>query len=508
MRIEVLIEVGNMARDESDVVLQMCFRMDHDAEECRALIVATDPTQIDKWKATQIAEPGAERDNLPRPSSEEDPDASGEDDAKPTPDPSTELSELMARFQETMSGYVPLRRLVLAIMPTMRSAFIHGEVYRSAIKHLEKVATDGEFETYAVTKDQFPVIQRQIRRLREFDRGIAVLPGAVLLSLVATFDSFVADTLRIMLRSKPERLFASSKTIAVKDVLSMRSFDEVIDRVTEDEVEEIMRGSHTEQVKYIEDKLNVDIRKNYDEWGDFVEIFERRNLIAHGNQTANARYIRNCKKHGFDVGAEEGTRLELGPQYLMGSSDRLLEFGLSLMFVLWLKHFRDDREAAYESLNGRTYELIRDGQHHVAARLLDLALFKQSPSASERIMKMMTVNLANAYKKSGELEKAYDVISEVDWSAATDDFQICIAAIRDDVERVVELIPKVAREELVDKADFREWPVFDWVRDDRLVRERFESVFGEPINAPSEEDKGNEPGEGKGLDRQGGATVH
>ena len=35
----------------------------------------------------------------------------------------------------------------------------------------------------------------------------------------------------------------------------MSSFDEVIGKITEDEVEGIMRGSHDDQIKYMEDKL-------------------------------------------------------------------------------------------------------------------------------------------------------------------------------------------------------------------------------------------------------------
>ena len=99
------------------------------------------------------------------------------------------------------------------------------------------------------------------------------------------------------------------------------------------------------RVKYIEDKLSIKIRSDYDEWGEFVEIFERRNLIAHGNYIINSHYIINCNKHGFRVtDSQLGERLSLDGRYLRESSDRLLEFGLSLMFALWLKHLRIARK--------------------------------------------------------------------------------------------------------------------------------------------------------------------
>ena len=84
-------------------------------------------------------------------------------------------------------------------------------------KHLEMADKDQQFEIYGITEDQYPFVMTQIRRLREIDRGATVLPGAILLSLVATFDSFIADTLRIMLRSKPKWAIGSSKMISVKE---------------------------------------------------------------------------------------------------------------------------------------------------------------------------------------------------------------------------------------------------------------------------------------------------
>ena len=175
----------------------------------------------------------------------------------------------------------------------------------------------------------------------------------------------------------------------------------------------------------------------------------------------------------------------------------MLEFGLSLIFVLWLKHFKDSREIAYESLNGRTYGLIKDGQFRVAARLLNLALYKQTPGASDRINKMMTINLANAYKKLKDVEKAQEVIAKIDWSAATDDFQICVAAVQGNIERVVELMPRVARADVIEKSDFREWPVFDGVREEESVREKFQEIYDEPIIDPTdEEDRGDQESTG------------
>ena len=470
-----------MGDERQRFILYVCFETDKEDAVPRSLAILSGQAEIEKWKNEQRNT--GSTDGKSAPDSEELEQTASEEENEELPqDPWVELPNLMRRFQETMSSYKFLVGFGMNLMPTLGYLPINYEIYKNANRHLEMVDKDQQFEIYGITEDQYPSLRTQIRRLREIDRGVTVLPGAILLSLVATFDSFIADTLRIMLRNKSKRVIEPSKTISVKEVMEMSSFDDVITKIIDDEVEELMRGSHDKQIKYIENKLNIDIRNHYDEWGEFMEIFERRNLIAHGNYIVNSHYVRNCNEHGFQVDEGKcGERLSLDERYLRRSSDRLLEFGLSLIFVLWLKHFKGSRETAYGNLNDLTYELIKYGQARVAVRLLDLALFKQTPNASDEIKRMMTVNLANAYKKLKNDKRAQEVITGVDWSAAREDFQICVAAVKGDIERVVELMPKVAQGDLLKKSDFREWPVFDWAREEETVREKFQEIYGEPI---------------------------
>ena len=497
-----------MSHETQPFVLYMCFETDQEDQVCRSLAIRPNREGVEEWKKQNRDTDSSRAKALLTPEELASDALEAEKEEFPQ-DPSLELSNLMTRFHETMSSYRPLVGLGMAIMPTFRSHFIYNEVFRNASRHLEMVDKDHQFETYGITQDQYPAVNTQLRRLREFDRSATVLPGAILLSLVATFDSFIADTIRIMLRRKPERVIESSRQISIKEILNMSSFDDVRSKIIEDEVEAVMRRSHHEQVGYIEQKLDIKIQAEYDEWGQFIEIFERRNPIAHGNYIINSNYIRNCNKHGYQVSEDQGgNRLSLNERYLRRSSDRLLEFGLSLMFVLWLKHFGDSSETAYQSLNGRTYELIKDGQSRVAARLLDLALFKQTPRASDRTMKTMTVNLANAYKKSKNIQKAQEVISQVDWSATTDDFQICVAAVQGDIARLVQLMPRVAQADLIKKSDFREWPVFDWAREEESVREKFLEIYGEPMIDLVDDKEGDEREGDNVLNDSDAATLH
>jgi hypothetical protein len=55
---------------------------------------------------------------------------------------------------------------------------------------------------------------------------------------------------------------------------------------------------------------------------------------------------------------------------------------------------------------------------------------------------MNVVDLANAYKLSGDEEKSTEVLALMDWSAVGPEFKVSIAVVKGDVDEVVRLIEK------------------------------------------------------------------
>jgi hypothetical protein len=96
-------------------------------------------------------------------------------------------------------------------------------------------------------------------------------------------------------------------------------------------------------------------------------------------------------------------------------------------------------------------------------------------------MKMMIINYANAVKLSGDKERGEKILDSEDWSAVTDNFKICVAAVKDDMDTVLELMHPVVTMGLMGTGDFREWPVFDSMRSDPKFISSFEEQFGEKM---------------------------
>ncbi len=248
-----------------------------------------------------------------------------------------------------------------------------------------------------------------------------------------------------------------------------------------------MRGTHTDQVKLVEEYLNVRIIEHYERWPNFVEIFERRNLVAHGNLIVNQIYIDRCldAKYQLNKNIKTGSILTLTTRYLSRSVSVLMEFGMLLIFTLWRKHLPDSDEEAFSCLNDCCYQLITKKRYVTAKNVLSFCIFKQKKGArvpcSENVYRMMIINLANAYKKLKEVGECEMVLADFDWTATKDEFQLCIASLRGDVESVVRLMPIVARSNVITGNAFRDWPVLDWIRDDPRIQAAFKSVYGEAM---------------------------
>jgi hypothetical protein len=94
---------------------------------------------------------------------------------------------------------------------------------------------------------------------------------------------------------------------------------------------------------------------------------------------------------------------------------------------------------------------------------------------------MMVVNYANAEKLAGNGSKATEILDAEDWSASTEDYRICVAAVKDDVEGVIRMMKHVVESGGMKIASFRDWPVFESVRTDPRFVEAFEREFGQKL---------------------------
>ncbi|MBX3566120.1 MAG: hypothetical protein KF730_16290 [Sphingomonas sp.] len=362
------------------------------------------------------------------------------------------------------------------------NAFMENEVLTKVDNHCKKFEETEKYTIWTVPEDTYFEIAESHDQLKQLRRGLETLPAAVLMNMVATFDSTVVEIIRSMFTLKSELFKELDRSVDVKDILSVASLEELQGKIIDQEVYKFSRGSHDEQTAFIEKNFHVEIRKSWKRWADFIEIFERRNLIAHGEKEFNNRYSSICQSNGHS-GSEKllGEKIELRREYLAQSCDILIEFSVLLIFSLWKKHYTADEEKAFDQINDTIFNLIGRGRYMLATRLSEYVLSLKGTKMTELVRRMIIVNNASAYRHAGNRDKSDKVLNEVDWSAASDNFKICVAALKDDMDEVERVMPLVIQADSIEKSSFRSWPVFKFAREDKRFQDAFEKAFGEAL---------------------------
>ncbi len=112
--------------------------------------------------------------------------------------------------------------------------------------------------------------------------------------------------------------------------------------------------------------------------------------------------------------------------------------------------------------------------------MLRFGLHDMKKHGPDKVRKQIVVNYANAEKLAGRMDSAEEILSRDDWSASTNDYVICVAAVRDDIDSVIKLMKSAVEAELLEISAFRSWPVFKNVSSNPKFIEVFEKEFVTP----------------------------
>lgn len=327
-------------------------------------------------------------------------------------------------------------------------------------------------ESHAVTR----TTRAATRLIRQLEHH-AAMDNVFLLGLVSQFDAFFGSLIRELAIYKPHIVLNSDKSYTAAEIMKFSDISRFQEAVLERETESVLRKSHSDQFKWLEEKLDKRLR-DIDVWPEFIEICERRNLFAHTSGIVSNTYIQKCREQGKDVDCVVGDALSANSDYLMRAAEVFLEISVKLTQVIWrvVQDSPEENSKANSQLNSFAYELILHGSYGLAEELLEFGMSKPMKHPNKTVFHMMQVNLANAYKLGGKKTESDAVLASEDWEALHPQFQVCVAGIREDMDDLKRLVPLVPEAD-IGPGDYFDWPVFRGVVENdeyvRLIREQF-----------------------------------
>lgn len=143
--------------------------------------------------------------------------------------------------------------MVAGITPSLFEGLIARErVLRPAIETAKLVDEDDKAAMYSLSEDQYLDLMSKRDDLNSLIAGVASLPKATLMSIVAAFDTLVVDIVSKMLYlGSSDWLQKTDRHVSAARLATATSMEELVQELLAEEMYQFSRGSHDEQARYI-----------------------------------------------------------------------------------------------------------------------------------------------------------------------------------------------------------------------------------------------------------------
>lgn len=419
------------------------------------------------------------------------------------------FKDVFLSFISIVETYRRFLSLALTIAPHLSQSVSVRTVKSFAEKRgIERpdLRKDG-LTVYEMSMNLYPDFAHMNEQIIAANEGAKELPNVMIIGLISSYDAFLSRLLKVIFTKYPEMVLTKGKDVPYSDIFTFASIDEIRSHLIDKEVESIIRESHVEHFRLMEAKFDMKLRSGLTIWPSFVELCERRNLLTHTGGLVSRQYLKVCGEHNCKIGdVSVGDKLKVSHKYYASSVQTIYEIGFKLVSVLWRKFDQGSREEADNMFNQATLNLIKMREYELAEELIRFALGTFKNFSSESVRRMMCVNLANAIRLQGRLGEAKDLLSKEDWSATSDTFRICVAAVQEDLEGALFYMRRIGSQGSPTKDDYKWWPVFRGMRTNPKFVAAYFDVFGEtllPVQKSLQVEGANPDGRAIGLELGG-----
>jgi len=376
-----------------------------------------------------------------------------------------------------ISEATSLRDVLEPLLHMVEEQYVTAKVNYSRLREaLDTDAPEARVGRRRPRHDMPPSKQtRYLRARRTFDDSLFAqrnVPHLFLLGLMSEYDAFLARLIRALFDIKSDLARSIDRALSISDLAGLTSIEDAVSFIIEKEVETTLRGSREEQLAWFERRFGLTLRA-FEVLPQFIEISERRNIVAHNAGIVTNRYLASCKRSDLSPGEEIG----IDVQYLRQAYDVMVEVAVGLAMTVWRKVRPDELELSDKVLSRICYTLLVFEEFELAKSLLTFAVGLPRHS-SEHERRKMVVNLAQSYKWLGDEEGCREILSKDDWTASEDAFMLANRVLEENFQDAVRLMLLVAQNGDVPEAAFRDWPLFRQFRESPLFPQAFEEAFG------------------------------
>ncbi|MEO4047487.1 hypothetical protein AAFN46_10405 [Pseudomonas sp. CAU 1711] len=432
-------------------------------------------------------------------------------DEKPSPtkpkEPSTETNNKLEQprhpLEEVVAEYLSsLRNIgqtINIVMPHL-AKWISNEA-KKLNKELQRFAPkkkndNNEYEVVIDSAHGYAEFTSTVKKIEELrsNKALPTLARSLFMQMFCEFDAFTGALIKAIYLRNSDLFKGISREISLAELLDFEDLECVKKVMLEKEIETFRRDSYVEQFAQLERKFNLTLRK-FPEWGEFIELSQRRNLFTHNDGVVSEQYLAVCQREGLPLKdlPKIGDTLRVDLEYFGRALRIMSKVGYMLCHTLWSKVFPKEHQELHNSLNSNLYHCLEGKRWKVAAELGEFALSEpMRKNIKEVDFRIRVINCAIALKFSDKEDAAYKLLGTLDWSASYRDFKLALCILQDKFEEASELMTSIGKSgELIQQHSYHTWPLFHKFRELPQFYATYEEIYGVSYLAEASADMKN-----------------
>lgn len=307
---------------------------------------------------------------------------------------------------------------------------------------------------------------------------LSTMYNNLLISILIEFENIITKIFEKIISKYPSAYLENSN-ISYTQVIKSKDLSEVKRNIIDKQVAVIMRENIFEWFRILEKNHRISISLENEYMKKFIEAYYRRNIVVHNDSKINSDYIKGVSRVYNKISDDMlGKKLRCSKKYIKEI------INASLYVVIYLENqitelFKDENDDFIGSLMDFAYEKIKDEEFTLAREVCRLLKDRKIIKQEARIYSL--INFWQTYKWDGKYEEVKKEVDEFDISAYEDVIKLAVYALRDEYEKIENILNREFNEEKQNKelaADIEEFPVFKNVRNQDFYK-KFKASYPE-----------------------------
>jgi hypothetical protein len=317
-------------------------------------------------------------------------------------------------------------------------------------------------------------VEKFFRALRDWGKGEArsrLLFNSSLISLVSSVEWFFSRVLHAYFRKYPQAAVSTEKTFSFDDLTHFGTIDEARQYLIERRVEDILRGSFSDWIKYFRNSIKLTMTYLDPCMDMLVETCERRNLLVHNNGVTNNIYLSKVSPK-LTTGLKPGTQIPVERAYL----DQRITFERCCVLLaaeLW-KQLEPSEERRGSVLIDLAFEHMKQQRWTIVEGFSYFLMNdKKLPERHTMVGKM---NFWLSLKRQSRWDEVKDQVAAEDMSARDRIFQLAWFSLCEKRDDFFDLLPSAIKARDMDLERLESFPIFDEIKSDARYKTTVERI--------------------------------